>query len=87
VIPVFIARLPGHVARLRALVAARDAEGLKLLAHKLRGAGKSFGFEPITRYAAEIEEMLLAGRPVDEASERVEMLAAYMARVEGFGAG
>ena len=87
ILPQFIARLPGHVQSLRSLAAGGDAEGLKLLAHKLRGSGKSFGFAPISAYAAEIEEGLLAGKSGPELEAPLSALIAYMEQVDGYAPG
>lgn len=84
VIPVFVSRLPGHVKRLRELLTAGDSRGLQRLAHQLRGAGESFGFEPITEYAATIEDALRAWQPVEKTGPAVEKLIAYIRHVEGY---
>jgi histidine phosphotransfer protein HptB len=83
VLPLFVGRLPGHVARLRDLLAAGDREELRRLAHQVRGSGKSFGFAEMTELAVEVEEMLIAGRPLEEVADAVERLVGFMENVEG----
>jgi HPt (histidine-containing phosphotransfer) domain-containing protein len=85
VLPIFIGRLPVHVKRLRELVAAEDSSGLMMLAHQLRGAGKSYGFEGITTHAGAVEEHLAAGKPLSEGKALVAKLIHYIEHVEGFG--
>jgi histidine phosphotransfer protein HptB len=85
VLPRFVARLAGHVRRLRELQASGDTAELIRLAHQLRGAGKSFGFEGMTQRAGAVEDMMLAGKDVAEVRAAVEELIAYMERVEGYG--
>ena len=59
VVPVFVGRLPAHVQNLRALLAVGNREELRMVAHKLKGAGKSFGFAGITQLAGALEETSL----------------------------
>jgi len=87
VLPVFVGRLRGHVARLRQLHGAGNREEFRRLVHQLRGAGKSFGFAPISERAGAIEEVVLAGRPLSEVGRALEELIAYMEHVEGYGVG
>jgi HPt (histidine-containing phosphotransfer) domain-containing protein len=85
VLPRFVKRLPGQVARLRELLAAGNRGELQRLVHQVRGMGSSFGFAGMTDLAAEVEEMLLAARPWEEVVGGVERLAGYMEDVEGYG--
>ena len=87
VLPLFVRRLPGHVQRLRAAQAAGNSAELVRIVHQLRGAGKSFGFEPITAYATAAEELLLAARPLPEIGPALEKLIDYIEHVEGYAAG
>ena len=84
VVPVFVARLPAHVANLRALLAAGNVEELRMVAHKLKGAGKSFGFAGITQLATELEEKIIAGASQAEIASAVDALITYLENVEGF---
>jgi HPt (histidine-containing phosphotransfer) domain-containing protein len=85
VLPIFVGRLAGHVRRLRELRGAGDAEGLRRLAHQLRGTGQSFGFAPVSAHAAVVEEMLLAGRGVEEITPALQELIGYIEHIEGYG--
>ncbi|MBG0790182.1 MAG: Hpt domain-containing protein [Desulfovibrionaceae bacterium] len=48
--------------KLEAALADGDAEAVRLLGHKLKGTGSSFGFDHLTEWGAAIE---LAGRDGD----------------------
>jgi len=48
--------------QLEAALAGRDPEGVRLLGHKLKGTGASYGFDHLTEWGAAIE---LAGRDGD----------------------
>ena len=81
----FVQRLPGHVQHLRDLHAAGKTQELIRAVHQLRGAGKSFGFPPITTHAAALEDLLLASRPLPEITPALEQLIAYIEHIEGYG--
>jgi len=80
----FVARLPGHVAKLRQSLAANDRAELQRLTHQLRGNGKSFGFEQMSQLAAEAEDLLIAGKPLADVAPVVERLTEFMMNVEGY---
>ncbi len=84
ILPRFVGRLPGQVAKLRALLAAGDVEGLCKLLHQLRGAGKSYGFARLTELAAEAEEGLLAGQSPEAVRGVLDGLIDYVECIEGY---
>jgi HPt (histidine-containing phosphotransfer) domain-containing protein len=84
VVPVFVARLPAHVVNLRALLAAGKMEELRLVAHKLHGAGESFGFVGMTALSAALEQTIVAGGGPQEVASGVDTLIRFMENVEGF---
>ena len=84
VLPQFIAGLPATVAQLRAFAAQNHAEELRRRLHQLKGAGKSYGFEPISTLAGGLEDLLLAQRPLAELLSRLDELLEYMESVEGY---
>jgi len=84
VVPVFVGRLPAHVVNLRALAGAGNTEELRMVAHKLKGAGKSFGFAGITQLASELEERILAGGSASDIAASVNTLIAYLEHVDGY---
>ena len=84
ILPRFIARLSGHVARLHQLHATGDRDELQRLAHQLRGSGKTFGFERLTELAHNLEETLQSHQPAHEVTTALHHLTQYMEHVEGY---
>jgi CheY-like chemotaxis protein/HPt (histidine-containing phosphotransfer) domain-containing protein len=80
----FVSRLPGTVADLGRLRRADDSKDLELIAHKLRGAAGSYGFNRISGAAGLVEDKLLAGEPVPAVAADVEALIALIRRVDGY---
>jgi HPt (histidine-containing phosphotransfer) domain-containing protein len=52
-----------------------DREELRRLAHSLSGAGGIFGFADISQYAAQLEQGIDRGDPLDRLSELLSALA------------
>jgi HPt (histidine-containing phosphotransfer) domain-containing protein len=48
-------QLPDRIDQLRELWKERNAEGLQLEAHKLRGSGESYGFPEISSLCTQLE--------------------------------
>ena len=84
VLPIFIGRLGTRVRDLRSLHAAGNREELRRLAHQLKGAGKSYGFAPITEHALELEELIEAGTKEGEIVGALNKLVAYIEKIEGY---
>ncbi len=82
----FVARLPAAVAELNELAAADRPADLTRAAHRLRGAGGSYGFGPISDAAAALENRLLAGDQPPAVAAEVADLVRTLRRVEGFAA-
>ena len=55
-------------------------------AHRLRGAGGSFGFPPISDAAKAVEDRLTAGQPTTAAAAEVDALLGVIRRVDGYAA-
>lgn len=56
IVPGYLERLVGTVARLETLLAAGDFAEVKKLGHNLKGSGGGYGFAQITRLGAVIED-------------------------------
>jgi PAS domain S-box-containing protein len=84
VIAGFVGRLTDAAGELRDLAHAGDAAQLARAAHKLRGAGGSYGFAQISIAAAALEDHLKAGAAVEAAAAEVDDLIAIIHRTEGF---
>ena len=68
-----------------AALAAGDRATLQRLIHQCRGAGRSYGFAPISQHAADAEEALLAGAALPAVEPMVRRLVAYIEEIEGYG--
>jgi PAS domain S-box-containing protein len=89
VIAGFVGRLPRIAQELGELLDAPDRAELARAelaraAHKLRGAGGSYGFMPLSIAAAALEDGVTAGEPVEATIAQANALIAMLHRVEGF---
>jgi HPt (histidine-containing phosphotransfer) domain-containing protein len=74
----FVAGLPGRIAELRTAHASHDWQHLKTLAHRLKGAGGSYGYPQISALGAAME-CAIRTRHVEEfahCAQQLERLAA-----------
>jgi HPt (histidine-containing phosphotransfer) domain-containing protein len=65
-VELFVAGLPAQMAKLEAAGAAGDHDGLRRLAHQLKGAAGGYGFPTITDAAGSLEAVTTAGAPFGE---------------------
>jgi len=73
----FVAKLAAQLAAMDAALGARDLEGLAALAHWLKGAGGTVGFDAFTEPAAELERCAKVGQ--------AEAAARCLSRIRGLG--
>jgi len=73
-VEMFVEEMPDRVASLLDRVNAADWEGLRRVAHQLKGAAGSYGFEPITHSAAGVEDAIRESRPEEEIRRMVQDL-------------
>lgn len=52
----FVTGLPGRVSEIRQAHAAHDLERLRVLAHRLKGAGGSYGYPDVSLRCADLEQ-------------------------------
>jgi len=64
-----------------AALASGDAEAVRMLGHRLKGTGTSYGFARLTELGAGIESAAKEGR-LDEAAELTAEVRAYVENVE-----
>lgn len=83
-IEVFVAELPSRVAAMQAATHAEDWDTLGRLAHQLKGAGGSHGFDGLTPLAARLER---AARQFSGPAEVKVALAALCAGCAALRAG
>lgn len=56
VVAEFVGELPGRISELRTAFDTLDWELLRTLAHRLKGAGGSYGYPDVSRLAATMED-------------------------------
>jgi HPt (histidine-containing phosphotransfer) domain-containing protein len=56
-IALYLAELPALRNELDRMASANDVDGARLLAHRLRGSGGSYGFPQISAAAAELDAL------------------------------
>lgn len=66
----FVGALPQRVVKLRERFDETDWVGLATLAHQIKGAAGSYGFDQLTPYAASLEQ---AARSAEEAEIRISL--------------
>ncbi|MFH1852237.1 MAG: Hpt domain-containing protein [Candidatus Neomarinimicrobiota bacterium] len=59
--PLFIAEMSQRIGQLREYVTSADIEQVRQLAHKIRGAGGTYGFTEISRHGSVVEEAAKIG--------------------------
>jgi len=60
-IPIFIGNRHKEVEALRAALAAADFEQLRMLGHRMKGVGNSYGFERISVFGKQVEDGARSG--------------------------
>ncbi len=80
----FVARLPLLTDELISLQDLGRAAELSRAAHKLKGAGGSYGLPQISEAAAHLEDLLNAGDAIDKVTSEVQELISIMRRVDGY---
>ena len=70
----FVEEMPARASDLLDRMNAEDWEGVRRAAHQLKGAAGSYGFDPITPFAARVEDTIRESRPEEQIRESVEAL-------------
>ncbi len=78
----FVSELPQRVASIQAALAASDWEGLRTLAHQLKGAAGGYGFPQLGAAAALIDQGIREGCDLNVIKSRVGTFCALAARVK-----
>jgi len=82
----FAAELPGRAEEIESTLAAGDSERLRTLAHQLKGAGGSYGFDKITEVAAQVEDAIRNSESGEVVAEHTKTLCEVL-RAVVFGEG
>ena len=79
-LPKFMTNRKKEVAAMREALAQQDFETVRKIAHGMKGAGGSYGFDRVTTMAATIEQAAKAGsaRPIQT---ELDALATYLEHV------
>ena len=73
-VEIFVEEMPRRISGLLDQLDRSDWEGLKRIAHQLKGAAGSYGFAPITPSASRVEEAIRQSQPEEEIRRTVEAL-------------
>jgi histidine phosphotransfer protein HptB len=74
IVDLFVAEMPERVAALLAKLDGGEWEELRRMAHQLRGAAGSYGFNPITPAAGKVEDAIRGNAPEQEIHAAVDAL-------------
>jgi HPt (histidine-containing phosphotransfer) domain-containing protein len=77
----FVDEMPDRIAALTDQMAGGDMEGLRQTAHQLKGAAGSYGFEPITPCAAQLEQAIRDRESLERIREATEELVDLCSRI------
>lgn len=81
IVEMFVEEMPGRIRDLQQQFVTNDWDELARLAHQLKGAAGSYGFDQITPYAARLERSVRNGLPMNEIRSAHEDLCEACARV------
>jgi signal transduction histidine kinase/ActR/RegA family two-component response regulator/HPt (histidine-containing phosphotransfer) domain-containing protein len=84
IIAEFVHDLSGDVANIRKLMRKKDLEGVRSLAHQLRGAGGSYGFDRLSELAEGAEESIKAADNLQSVEKKINALIDMIEHIEGF---
>lgn len=79
-LPKFMTNRKKEIVTMREALERNDLEGIRKIAHGMKGAGGSYGFDRVTAMAATIEQAAKAGSAAPIASE-LDLLSTYLERV------
>ncbi len=74
IVALFVDEMPGRVRNLQAHFSCANWDELARLAHQLKGAAGSYGFDQITPLAAQFETVVRDGRPLSLVREALDDL-------------
>ncbi len=80
-VPEFLSSQKDATRALAQMLARSDWEGIRRIAHDLKGNGTSFGFPQLTEFGAAMSRSLKEA-DLSGLSEQIEHLAGYLDRVE-----
>jgi signal transduction histidine kinase/DNA-binding NarL/FixJ family response regulator/HPt (histidine-containing phosphotransfer) domain-containing protein len=84
ILPEFVANLPTQAAALMRFIEEDFASELRETIHQIKGAGGTYGFDPITVLAAAIDARLRSGAVIEAVNEDVQSLLHLLRSVSGY---
>ena len=81
-VELFVSEMPERIEALSQFYQQTDWEGLGRIAHQLKGAAGSYGFDAVTPFAARLEALAKTGQPRAELDDAYEELAAVCGRLK-----
>ena len=81
IVEMFVGEIPERTANLIDCLEGGDWEGLRRAAHQIKGAAGSYGFEPVTPYAARLEVAVRDSKPEEEIREALDTLVAICRKI------
>ena len=73
----YLQNLPEKLLNLNGLIAEDDRVAVQSILHKLAGSAGMYGFPLISEIAAEIEGLIIAGKPLDSVSIKALLKQLY----------
>jgi len=83
IVDLFVEEMPRRVETLIGQLESSDFEGLRRTAHQLKGAAGSYGFDPISPRAAELERTIVGREPEPVIRQAVDELVNICNRARG----
>jgi len=80
----FIAMLPRRVVHMKKLLAERNLAELRRAVHQIKGAGGGYGFDEVTRVAAQLSCTLKQDAPPETVAREFDSLIGLIRSVEGY---
>jgi HPt (histidine-containing phosphotransfer) domain-containing protein len=83
IVQLFVEEMPSRVRDFRVHFASSNWDQLSRLAHQLKGAAGSYGFDQITPFAARLEKSISSGETRSAIGAAMEQLVSACGRVRG----
>ena len=81
-VAMFVDEMPGRIATITAQARAGDWDGLRRMAHQLKGAAGSYGFDGISPAAAAVDAAIRQAAPPDEIRDKAQILVGMCRRAK-----
>jgi histidine phosphotransfer protein HptB len=80
-VEMYVGEMPDRIAAIQTLLAQAEWEELRRMAHQMKGAAGSYGFEAITPVAGAVEDSIRGGAPEEQIRQATRELLAMCSRV------